>query len=176
MQKLLVLGSGIRSSYGCSIAVPHGFLLPNVTDEPRLWLARRLRSRWRDSHRRWIWRLVRPLGFSSFAWKPMGKGPTSLLTYLPHDISPQWIALADGLFLMGRIRGLLHRLLRRPSPGDTGKPSDHRPTPSAGRPETGQMEPSGRVEKQSSESRHGVASGLQAGPSSSAMCDGTQPR
>src|SRR5262249_54985368 len=32
--------------------------LPNVQDEPRLWLARLLRSRRRDGHGRWLWRLV----------------------------------------------------------------------------------------------------------------------
>src|SRR5437773_1119420 len=31
----------------------------NVKDEPRLWLARLLRSRRRDGHGRWLWRLVR---------------------------------------------------------------------------------------------------------------------
>src|ERR1041385_8926415 len=35
--------------------------LPNVKDEPRLWLARLLRSRRRDRHGRWLWRLVRPI-------------------------------------------------------------------------------------------------------------------
>src|SRR5215467_2577424 len=34
--------------------------LANVQDEPRLWVARLLRSRRRDSHGRWLWRLVRP--------------------------------------------------------------------------------------------------------------------
>jgi hypothetical protein len=38
--------------------------LPNVKDEPRLRLARLLRSRRRDRRRRWLWRLVRLFSFS----------------------------------------------------------------------------------------------------------------
>src|SRR5438552_18365745 len=54
-------------------------ILPNVKDEPRLWLARLLRSRRRDSHGRWLWRLVRPLTYF--------RGMNDALFFSPRDVS-----------------------------------------------------------------------------------------
>ena len=58
----LQLTSGVRHKrIGRALEHLLAEVVPNVKDEPRLWLARLLRSRRRDRHGRWLWRLVRRL-------------------------------------------------------------------------------------------------------------------